>query len=283
MKILITGSNGFVGRNLKEYFEARYAGVCSPKRQELNLLDAQAVREYLEKHSFDAVLHCGVTLLSVEENLKMYFNIERCSGSFRKMICVGSGAEYDMRYYLPKMREDYFGEHVPADLYGFSKYVMARDIESRHRNIYNLRVFGIYGKYENYKRRFISNNICRALCGLDISLGKNVFFDYLYMDDFSKIAELFLTRDALRRSYNICTGKTVDLLSLAGLVQKADGRGVPINVKEEGLRPEYSGDNSLFTGEFGQFAYTPHETAVEELYRWYKNSSGLVFEPKLLD
>ena len=161
--------------------------------------------------------------------------------------------------------------------------MIARDIEARRRNVYNLRVFGIYGKYEDYRQRFISNNICRLLSGLDISINKNVAFDYLYVDDFSRIMELFLKREPARRSYNICTGKTVDLLTLAGLVRKADGRGVPVTVKEQGLGPEYSGDNSLFTSEFGEFPYTPHEKAVQELYRWYKEDSGLAFGPGLFE
>ena len=80
----------------------------------------------------------------------------------------------------------------PINIYGYSKYEIAKNIESRHRNIYNLRVFGIYGKYEDYKRRFISNNICRLLCGQTISINKNAYFDYLYVNDFSKIVEMFI-------------------------------------------------------------------------------------------
>ncbi|PIS47236.1 MAG: NAD-dependent dehydratase [Elusimicrobia bacterium CG08_land_8_20_14_0_20_51_18] len=272
MKTLITGSTGFVGRNLKEYFQPRYEDVFCPKRAELNLLDAEAVKLYMEKNAFDLVIHCGVTLLSVEENLKMYFNLERNSSAFGKMVCVGSGSEYGPGHYYPKMKEDYFGNHVPADIYGFSKFVMAKDVEAVRRNIYNLRVFGIYGKYENYKRRFISNNICRVLSGLNISIKKNVGFDYLYVNDFCAIAELFAKGSPLLRSYNVCAGQTVELLQLAKLVQKADGRERPIIVKEEGMGTEYSGDNSLYTSEFGAFPYTTHEKAVEELYGWYRDN-----------
>ena len=178
MKILITGTNGFVGRNLKEYFQKKYEDVRCPKRQELDLLDSHSVYTFIMKNEFDIIIHCAVTLNSVEHNLKMYFNLERCSKSFGKMICVGSGAEYGMSSYIPKMKEEYFGTNIPLDIYGFSKYVIAKDILTKHRNIINLRVFGIYGKYEKYKQRFISNNICRALSGLDISINKNVYFDY---------------------------------------------------------------------------------------------------------
>lgn len=280
MKILITGTNGFVGRNLKEYFQAGDNDLYCPKRQELDLLDSQAVYEYITEKGFDVIIHCGVTLLSVEQNLKMYFNIERCSRSFGKMICVGSGAEYDMKNYIPKMKEEHFGKHIPSDIYGFSKYVIAKDIESKYRNIYNLRVFGIYGKYENYKRRFISNNICRVLSGLNISIKRNMFFDYIYVDDFSRIVEMFINKDAEKRSYNICTGKSIDLFTLAKIIRQIDERELSINIKEEGLNAEYTGDNSLFLQEYGDFNFTDPKKAIIELYSWYKNSSNIVFDAK---
>jgi len=281
MKILITGSTGFIGRNLKEYFQERYDDLHCPKRLDLNLLDAQAVYDYIIPKHFDVVIHCAVTLASVEQNLKMYFNVERCASSFGKMICLGSGAEYDMRYYVPKMKEEYFGAHVPAEIYGFSKYVIAKDIESRHRNLFNLRGFGIYGKYEDYTHRFISNNICRVLSGCDISIRRNMVFDYVYVKDLARIVEMFVQKAPAERSYNICNRNPLDLLTYAKIIQKVDGRDVPIVIKAEGNNPEYSGDNTRFTREFGEFSFTPAEEAVKELYQWYKESSGIAFDPAL--
>ena len=280
MKILITGTNGFVGRNLKEYLTQITDELYTPKRQELNLLDSDAVRDYLEQHTFDVVIHCGVNINSVEDNLKMYFNIERCSQSFGRLLVVGSGAEYDMRNYYPNMKEEYFLDNIPIDIYGFSKYVIAKDIEANPRNIYNLRVFGIFGKYEDHTRRFISNNICRALCGLDISMNRNMFFDYLYVDDFSRIVEIFLDNSPVHRSYNICAESSTDLHSIAKIIQTIDGKRVSINIKEEGLNPEYSGDNSMFINEFGAFEYSPLEQAIEELYAWYSDKNNVVLDPK---
>ena len=57
MKILITGTNGFIGRNVKEYLEKKYKDIHSPKRQQLNLLDAKAVENYLKKNNFDVIIH----------------------------------------------------------------------------------------------------------------------------------------------------------------------------------------------------------------------------------
>ena len=283
MKILITGSNGFVGRNLEAYFATGPHELHCPKRQELNLLDCNAVWEYVTRGAFDVVIHCGVTLSSVEENLKMYFHLERCNGSFGKLFCVGSGAEYDRTHYRPRMKEDYFGVHIPQDMYGFSKYVIAKDIESRHRNIYNLRVFGIYGKYEDFKRRFISNNIYRLLCDMDISINRNVYFDYLYVSDFCRIVEMLLDKAPKHRSYNVCNGTPVDLLTLAEIIRNVDGREKPITVKEDGLGPEYTGNNFLLLNEFGPFSFTPHEIAVKEMYHWYRDEGEIKIDPTLLE
>lgn len=277
MRLLITGTTGFVGRNLKEYFEGRDYQIDCPKRVDLNLLDSAAVQSYLDQGRFDVVIHCGVTLSSVEENLKMYFNLERCSGLFRRMICVGSGAEFDNRNYIPNMGEDYFQQHIPTDIYGFSKYVMAKDIETNNADILNLRVLGIFGKYEVHTRRFISNNIARVLSGLDISMNRNVSFDYLYVDDFARIVEVFLDSNPQHKIYNTCNGNPVDFLSLAEIIREVHGKDVSIVVKQEGLGNEYSGDNNLFLTEFGGFEFTGMRTAVGELYDWYKNSSGIEF------
>ncbi|MBF0436867.1 MAG: NAD(P)-dependent oxidoreductase [Magnetococcales bacterium] len=280
-RMLITGTSGFVGRNLKEYFQGRVPHLYCPNRATLNLLDSDAVLACLAEQYFDVVIHCGVTLGSVEENLKMYFNLERGSERFGRMICIGSGAEYDMRNYLPGMKEEYFRSCIPMDIYGFSKYVIANDIENRPRNIYNLRVFGIFGPYENYKRRFISNNICRVLCGLDLSVVRNMRFDFLWIADFIAMLELFLEGQPLWRSYNICSGQSPDLVSILHLIREVHGRDVPVTIHEEGFKQEYSGDNSRFLQEFGWNRYTDLKRSIADLYDWYRNSSGLTFHSEM--
>ena len=285
MKILITGTNGFIGRNLKEYFQDKYSELSTPKRHELNLLDSSAVESYIKNKNFDVVVHCCVSLTSIEENLKMYFNIEKLSNSYGKLICIGSGAEFDGKNYIPKMKEEYFDKYVPSksDIYGYSKYEIAKDILKEKRNIYNLRVFGIFGKYEDYRRRLISNNICRLLCGMNVSLNKNAFFDYMYVNDFSKIVEMFFDRNPKHSTYNTCTGEVIDFLKIAKIINETDGRGKPIEVKQEGKNPEYSGDSTRFFDEFGPINFTDPKISIKELYNWYKHESNLSFDEKLFD
>jgi GDP-L-fucose synthase len=139
-------------------------------------------------------------------------------------------------------------------------------------------VFGIYGKYEDYTRRFISNNICRVLAGKDISINRNMLFDYLYVNDFSRMLEIFIKNDPLQKSYNICTSDPIDFLTYAAMIRDVDGGDLIIEVKQEGMNTEYSGDNTRFLQEFGNFSFTEPEVAISELYDWYRNTSGIKFD-----
>lgn len=271
MKLLVLGGNGYVGKNIVEYFSKNNEyEVFSPRRGDLNLLDTDSVEKYISKNKPDVVIHSAVNIASVEENLQFYFNVQRCSEQFGKLIVIGSGAEYDMRHYYPMMTEEYFGRYIPADTYGISKFVASNDIENSNFNAVNLRVLGIFGKYEDYKRRFISNNICRAKCGFSISMHQNMKFDYLYVNDFVRILEKFVRNDAKHKNYNICTSKPIELLELANIIKEVHGdTNIEVVVSEGGMKLEYSADNSRFMNEFGLYEFTDFRSSVKELYEWY--------------
>ena len=278
VKVLITGGSGFIGRNLIEGLSDDYL-VLAPNSRELDLLDSQAVLEFFVKEQPSLVIHCATHDASrssdkdkkivLENNLRMFFNLVRAKNSDVRMFYFGSGAEYSKDHYIPKMKEEYFGKNVPDNQYGFSKYIMAQYIKG-FDNIYDLRIFGCFGKYEDYRIRFISNAICRALFDEDIEMQQNVFFDYLYVEDLVKIMRWFLAQEKLKyRHYNVCTGKVIDLCGLAKIVKECANGEVGIKVAAKGLKPEYSGDNSRLMEEMGGFEFTGVEVAVSELYDWY--------------
>lgn len=271
-KVLVLGSNGFIGRNVTQSLsESGTYQVLTPKRAQLNLLDTQSCEGYVKAVKPDVVVHAAVNINSIEENVRMYFNFERLSPFYGKMIVVGSGAEYDLKNYQPLMCEEYFGSHTPSDTYGLSKFIISSDIENRKKNIVNLRVFGVYGKHEDFTRRFISNNICNLLCGRQVSVNRNMAFDYLYVGDFLLILEKFIERQCSFQNYNICTSKPVELIDLARMILEVVGSGdaPDIVVKNEGVGPEYSGSNARFLKEFGQFEFREHKAAIADLGRWY--------------
>lgn len=282
MKLLIIGCNGFVGRNLYEYFQQHGKfSVDGTTSRDLNILDEKAVYKWLNEREYDIIIHAAVYNPRVgsgkepdkelEYDLRMFYNFAKYHDLYGRLIYFGSGAEYDKRYPICSVTEDDWEREIPENIYGFAKYVIHQQIE-KSENIYNLRIFGLYGKYENWKATFISGALCRALKNLPITIRRNVYFDYLYIDDFCRMVERFIKLEEPRyHSYNITSGKRIDLVSLAETVKRVSGKEVPVIVCSEGLANEYTADNSRLIREIGQVPLTDYEVAIKELYDFYES------------
>jgi UDP-glucose 4-epimerase len=287
--VLITGGSGFIGKNLVESLKGKYE-ILSPSRQHLDLLDDQAIRRYFIDHHIDVVVHSATTPghrnakpvadLAIR-NQKMFFGLARNRDRYGKLIFLSSGAVYDMRHYLPNMKEEYFDTHVPVDEHGFSKYVCAKYIEEADK-IVELRLFGVFGKYEDYEIRFISNAICKAIMGLPITIKQNRTFDYLYVEDLATVVDHFIMHDAQYKTYNVTSGEAIDLRSLADIVSKASGEKTEILIKEEGWGIEYSGDNSRLRESLPHLHFTPLNRSIPSLYAWYANNRHVINKALLL-
>ena len=276
MKILITGGSGFIGKNLVEYFSKRHE-VSAPSHKELELADDDAVRDYFKNHTIDTVIHAAVRpdhrnaidpSNQLYINSRMFFNLARNADRFKKMIFLNSGLVYDQRHYLPKMKEEYFDAHVPADEAGLSKYMAAKYIE-KTGGITELRIFGVFGKYEDYAIRFISNAICKTLFDLPITLKQNRRFDYVYIDDLTPVIEHFMSESSADGAFNVTPDEAVELKTLAEKVRRISGKDVPIIIKNDGMGVEYSGDNSRLKKEISGLKFTPIDEAIKKLYDWY--------------
>lgn len=283
MKILITGGSGFIGRNLIEYLSQKHE-IFAPTHKELELLDEDAVKDYFKTHQIDIVIHSAVKpghrnakdpTNQLYDNARMFFNIVRNADRFQKMIFISSGAVYDMRYYEPKMREEYFDSHVPIDEHGFSKYIIAKYIEQVD-NIVELRVFGVFGKYEDYSIRLISNAICKTLYDLPITIKQNRRFDYIYIDDFMQVVDYFINKKGKFNAYNVTPDNSIELYTLADNVRKISGKDLPIVVGQLGFGMEYSGDNTRLKDEIHSLDFTNIDEAIAKLYEWYSKNITLI-------
>lgn len=281
MKILITGSSGFIGKNVKEYLEKQNAKyeLWTPSSKELDCLNEESVTSYLKQHYFDRILHFAVYGDSIDKgkdgskileyNLRIFYNFAKNEDLYGKMYYTGSGAEYNKCYEISEVTEEEIGKSIPVDPYGLMKYTIGQIIE-KSKKIYNLRLFGIFGKYEYYSQKFISNICCKAIMGLPLTIRKNVYFDYLWINDFCKILEFFLFHEPQYHTYNIVSGKKISLEEICQQVIKISGKKLPVYICKEGLANEYTASNRRLLEEYSELKFTSLEEAVQKLYNWYE-------------
>jgi len=279
MNIFITGSHGFIGQNLREYLGSRY-NLFAPDRKELELLDEKAVGRYIVKNNVDVIIHyankggirgCMDFPNTVEYNMRIFFNIIKNCPEETKIIYFGSGSEYAKHRNIHKIKEEDFGKCTPKDSYGFYKYLCNLFTEKSEQKIVNLRLFGVFGKYENYETRFMPNMILKNLFGLDMMVNQNLVMDYLYIEDLLKIVDYFIENDTKFKVYNIAPTKSIDLVSICNIINNISGNKSKIRIVNPGLNYEYTADNSRVMDEIG-CTFTDYEAAIEKIFRYYKQN-----------
>lgn len=277
--VLLTGGSGFIGRNLRESVLREKYDVFTPSHDELDLTDTASVDAYFKGKTFDAVLHAAAKAGHrnakdpsnlFRDNVRMFLNLERRKDCFGKFVNFGSGAIYGLSGDVSNASENAVFKAMGADDHGFCKYAVAKYIENLPHFV-DLNIFGIFGKYEDFEIRFISNAICKTLFNLPVTLRQNRRFSYLDVDDLPPILEFFIENDVRHHSYNIVPDKCVELADVASLVRDVSGENVEIQIAKDGYGFDYYGDNARLKAEMPAVRFTPLKTSIERLFAYYKS------------
>lgn len=276
MNILLTGSGGFIGRNLKEYLKDKYT-LFSPRSFELDLTDQNDVAQYFNSNEIDFIIHCGTTggvrgvqdnPETLDDNIAMVNNLLKYKKDNVRVILFGSGAMYDKSRNLHKVKETEIGKFLPYDLYGQSKMKIAEITEKRN-DLLCLNIFACYG-YNEKESRFPSYAINQALRGQDIVINQNVVFDYLFVEDMQKIVEYFITNIPQHKIINITPTQSISLLEIADIVKDISGNNCKIEVKNSVMNNEYTGNNSVLLSEIKDLKFTSMQEGLLKLYNYIK-------------
>ncbi len=274
--ILLTGSGGFIGKNLKEYLKYKY-NLLTPRSFELNLTNSNEVKKYFEENKIDFIIHCasvgGVRDVqdkntTIEDNLAMIDNILKYKSDDTRVILFGSGAMYDKSRNLHKVKEEEIGKVIPEDLYGRSKMLIAEKIKER-RDFLMLNIFACYG-YGEKETRFPTYAIKSVIDGKNIEINQNVVFDYLWVEDMEKIVYYFIENDAKNNIINITPSQSISLLEIAEIVNAFENNKVNITIKNKIMNNEYTGDNSVLLSEIQNLKFTDIKQGLKKLYNYYK-------------
>lgn len=284
-KVLITGGTGFIGSKvtdelLKRGYEV-HALVYPPLapvqenfiQYEMNLMDSQAVDEFLSEHQFEALIHlawyvgpkCHVSDLNMDwviATLNLLKSFKEHGG--KKFLGAGTCSEYEYKYgYLledetPTDPQTLYGNGKNA-VYNIAKvYCKQNEIDFKWPRIFNL-----YGPNEK-PQRLMPSVINSCLKGEYVKVSDCLKFqDYLHVEDTARgIVDVFESK--LQGAVNICSGQPVQLRTIVnkiaeltnfngnilwGTIPAAFGDDVVVGnnekLKSTGWKPKYTLEEGL--------------------------------------
>jgi GDP-L-fucose synthase len=252
MKILVTGGNGNIAKIIHRNLYSEKYEIVNLSRQDLNVLNLEDIKTYLEKNQFDILVHTAILggRRTKEEtgevthiNLLMLENLLAFSDKFKMIINFDSAAIYDRNTDILNRKESELFT-IPTDYYGFSKYVIYKR-SLQYNNMYNFRIFNIFHTYEE-PDRFIKKCFFSKKDNLVIDIFEDKYFDFVYEDDFVKIIKYYFdnieTQTNLKKTINICYENKYKLSDIAKLILNDDTK---INIINKNVNNKnYSGDFS---------------------------------------
>jgi GDP-L-fucose synthase len=170
MKIFLTGGTGMVGRNILEHAESIKHTFVAPTRQELNLLDRNAVRLLLSQEMPDLIIHSAGLVGGIQANIKnpvdfllknvdMGLNVISSAASVgvKSLINLGSSCMYPRAADNP-LNESLIlqGELEPTnEAYALAKivstrlceYIVREDSTKNYKTIIPCNLYGRHDKY----------------------------------------------------------------------------------------------------------------------------------------
>ena len=215
-KILFTGGNGFIGRQIIPLIEGAGYDVIRPRSSQVRLeVDEEVATLFSDGQHYDAIIHAAIVggRRDVDDdwgvmhtNLNMFETLYKYIDNTDMFINLDSGASYGRPAPVPEPSPEDFGKVIPGDPYGFSKYIIAKRVLADPKGV-NLRIFGCFGEHEE-STRFFSTNINRYIDHQPIQLVKDRKMDFIYADDLYKIIKYYL--DATDYPSHVCFTRDVN-------------------------------------------------------------------------
>jgi len=269
-KVLFTGGTGFLGRNLLPVLRGIY-DIYAPTRNELDLKQPENIVALLKKRSFDVIIHAAIpNLLSSESDKKEslignsllpFMTMHQYQEYFGKLIYFGSGAEYDKTSPIKMAKEEDIGISIPSSEYGLAKFTM-NSLARNSKNIYNLRIFGCYGRSDAYFK-LITYAIQCCLKKESIIINQDCIFDYMQVLDLIPVIDYCINTPLEYHDYNVCTSIGMHISDICRYIINELDRDLEIIVKQDGLDNEYTGSNSRLLRELPDLIFTDIKQGIK--------------------
>lgn len=226
MKIFLTGSNGYIAKNIYEYFKDRHIFFLA-NRESVDLTNINDLKNKIVNFNPDIIIHTAIeggkrnqidTPDMAYRNMLIFENLISFKNNVKFIFNIGSGAEFDRSKNISYANEEDIFSILPVDYYGFSKNLISRKINILNSNIINFRIFGIFN-HKELDSRFIKTNILKIYKNEEPIIHENKYMDYIYMDDFLEVLKYYLNIEKPKyKDINICYEKKYKLIDLINLI-----------------------------------------------------------------
>ena len=154
-KLLITGTSGFLGGRIADYYKDKYE-ICAPTHAQLDITDEKSVSNVLEEYRPDAVIHCaGISDLAIFErererswriNVDGSVNMAKASDKIRAkcVICSSDQVYFGNRTAGPHREDEILSPVTP---YGQGKLCAEQECLKVNSDCVQLRLSWMYDTF----------------------------------------------------------------------------------------------------------------------------------------
>jgi len=306
-KILITGSSGFVGKNLiNKLIELKFNNILSPSSKDLDLTNENSVKKYFEKNKPEVVLHIAGLVGGISINkdkpaeffyknamMSLLVNHYSFINNVEKLVSLAAGCGYPKNIPVPFSENDFWNGLPDMNSYGYSlakKNLVIGSWAYNEQYNFNHTVLipaNLYGPYDNFNlershvipaliRKFLEakeNNLKEVIVWGTGSVTR----EFLYVDDtVQAIIDAMSCNET--GPFNLGTGKETSIKELNETISNIigfNGNIVWDSTKPDG-QPKRFYNMEKFKNSFG---YVPSTSLYDGLYQtieWYKQNKNIV-------
>ncbi len=242
MKILLTGSSGFIGTHITKQFSKKHTIIPYDKRNGQDILDQKKLEQHMK--GVDLVIHLAALLNQAEswDKSEAYFTTN-VFGTYT-VLTAAKNMQVKRVIYLSSAAV-YANTLTP---YGLSKKLgeelcrMFRD----SMDITILRPFNLYGPGQNDAYNYVIHTFVKQLKKNEPIVifgdGKQSR-DFLFIDDFISLLEKIIVLPPVAGPIDIGTGKEITIRSLAQLLGEILDKKVTITSLPKRVEPYRSQAN----------------------------------------